>query len=219
MSGGRIPVVGIVGGIGSGKSTLAQWVAEHYPVVAIDADRLGHRALERPEIIQQLRVAFGDDILNAQGKIERSLLAHRVFGDSPVHEANRHRLEQIVHPEIQREIERQIAELNPAAVCCVLLDAAVLLESGWDHFCDVLVFVDTPEDQRMRWVTQRRGWTAQELARRAASQWPLERKRAVAQAVVVNDGPVEQGGERLWRVLQQFFPDRCASPLPGAAAT
>lgn len=219
MSDGRIPVVGIVGGIGSGKSTLARWVAEHYPVVAIDADRVGHRALERPEVIQQLRAAFGDEILNAQGAIERSQLARRVFGDTPAHEADRRRLEQIVHPEIQREIERQIAGLNPAAVCCVLLDAAVLLESGWSRFCDGLVFVDTPEDQRLRWVTQRRGWTAEELARRTASQWPLERKRAAAQAVVVNDGSVEQGGERLWRVLQQFFPDRCASALPGSAAT
>jgi len=215
VSGDRIPVIGMVGGIGSGKSTLARWVAERYPVVAIDADRIGHQVLERPDVIRRLREQLGDDILNEQGNIDRARLARRVFGDTPAHHADRQRLEQIVHPEIQQDIERTVAGLDPSATCCVLLDAAVLLESGWDRICDFVIFVDAPEALRHHRITSLRGWSADELARRSASQWPLERKRSAATALVDNAGPIDESGARLWNVVQRLVPGCGRGPGAG----
>jgi dephospho-CoA kinase len=200
-TGGRVPVIGIVGGIGSGKSTLARWVAERHPVVVIDADRIGHQVLERPDVIERLRQHFGDAILNDRGQIDRSALAKRVFGTTTGHQSARLQLETVVHPEIQREIERQIAAIDANAVRYVLLDAAVLLESKWSTVCDRVVFVDTPDERRRKLVADNRGWSSEELARREASQWSLASKRAHADAVVLNDGTVAEGGERLWQAI------------------
>lgn len=201
----RIPVIGIVGGVGSGKSTLAKWVAENHPVAIIDADRLGHAALELPQVIEQLRQTFGAEILDAAGRVQRSAVAARVFGDTPAHHTARQQLEAIVHPEIDRAVERQIAGFDPAFVKSVLLDAAVMLESGWRDHCDAVIFVDTPLERRRAWVQASRGWSAEELMRREASQWSLADKRAAADAVVVNDGTIEEGGARLWETIARFI--------------
>jgi len=198
-----IPVVGVVGGIGSGKSALTRWVAEHQPVVVIDADRIGHQVLERPDVIAQLRQTFGEAICDDRGQIVRSALAKRVFGDTAEHHAARTKLEAVSHPRIRDEIERQIAALDPATVKYVLLDAAVLLESQWKTFCDAIVFIDTPTERRQAWVANR-GWSPEELARREASQWSLADKRAAANAVVVNNGTVADGGERLWEAMNRL---------------
>ena len=201
----RILVVGIVGGVGSGKSTLARWVAEHHPVAVIDADRIGHEVLQQPAVIARLRTIFGDQIVNAQGQIQRSALAARVFGDDPAQRAAKQQLEAVVHPEIQREVERRIAAFDPDEVKCVLLDAAVLLESNWRTHCDAVIFVDTPLERRQAWVEANRGWSAEELKRREASQWSLAEKRAAANAVVVNDGTVDESGTRLWSALARLI--------------
>jgi dephospho-CoA kinase len=199
-----LPILGIVGGIGSGKSTLARWVADHHPVAVIDADRLGHEVLQHPAVIAQLRQALGADIVDSNGQVLRSVLAACVFGDTLAHHSAREQLEAIVHPAIGREVERQIAALDPAMTKCVLLDAAVLLEAGWRDRCDGLIFIDTPEDRRRAWVAAR-GWSPAELARREASQWPLERKRQAADAAVANDGTVEEAGERLWQAVEALL--------------
>jgi dephospho-CoA kinase len=196
-------VIGIVGGVGSGKSALARWVAEHHPVAVIDADKIGHEVLVQPQVAAQLRQAFGAEILDESGRVQRASLAARVFGESDEHRAARSRLESIVHPEIDREVERQIGAMDRDAVRCVLLDAAVLLESGWRTHCDAVIFIDTPLARRRQWVQAGRGWSADELARREASQWPLDQKRAAADAVVVNDGTVAEGGARLWEAISR----------------
>jgi dephospho-CoA kinase len=70
----------------------------------------------------------------------------------------------------------------------VILDAALLLEAGWREFCDVVVFVDTPFDERLARVMQSRGWTRDELQMREESQFPLEQKRKEAGYVIENSG-------------------------------
>lgn len=202
---GRIPVVGIVGGIGSGKSAVARWVATQANVHVIDADRLGHDSLMASRVKASLRLAFGDGIFDAQGDVQRGALARRVFGDTEEHRAARHNLEQIVHPEIERRIADEIARAEQSASEAVLLDAAVLLEAGWQRQCDAVVFVEAPDEVRLHRVQQRSGWTAEELHRREASQLSLPEKRKRSDAVVSNVGEVSDGG----RQLLNFLRGRC----------
>lgn len=199
---GRIPVVGIVGGIGSGKSAVARWVATQANVHVIDADRLGHDSLMASHVKASLRLAFGDSIFDAQGDVQRGALARRVFGDTEEHRAARHMLEQIVHPEIERRIVDEIGHAAGVGSEAVLLDAAVLLEAGWQRQCDAVVFVDTPDDVRLSRVQQRSGWTAEELHRREASQLSLSEKRKHSDAVVSNAGEVSDGGQQLLNFLR-----------------
>lgn len=198
----RVPVVGLVGGIGSGKSAVARWVAAHHPVVVVDADALGHAALADAAVREELRRAFGPDIFDADGQVRRAALAARVFGESADQQSARRTLEAIIHPHIKAEFARVLATVDPQRTCAVLLDAAVLLEAGWRDVCLAVVFVDAPESARRQRVAERSGWSGEELARREASQWPLDRKRAASDYVLVNDRSLETAGQRLWEFLQ-----------------
>ena len=132
----------------------------------------------------------------------RDMFSRVVFGAEETHRRARAQLEQIMHPAIRKDIEAQLRGVNPSTHQYVLLDAAVMLEAGWSGVCDTLVFLDTPAAVRRERVAAR-GWAPSELDRREASQWPLDRKRQAANAVITNTGSLEDAGAALWRILQQ----------------
>jgi dephospho-CoA kinase len=203
---GRIPVIGIVGGVGSGKSSVARKFSEIAPAAIVDADRLGHEALELPEVQAQLRARFGEDIFDEGGKVVRSRLAARVFGDSAESRGARAILEGITHPEIGRMAAAQIAAERAASrVRWIVLDAALLQEAGWDGLCDAVVYVDVSADRRAERARLQRGWSEEEWHRREASQWPVERKRSAADLVISNEGTVEEAARALQEALEQRF--------------
>jgi len=198
-------IVGVVGGIGSGKSAVCRWVANRDPSIRIiDADRDGHRALELPNVGALLRDQFGPDIFGPDGHVLRSALAQRVFGTTPDHADARHRLEAIVHPAIAALREAKLSEYSASGeVQAVLIDAPILLEAGWQGRCDTVVFVDVPRAVRLERVRER-GWTDEELARREASQWPLERKKGEADFVVDNSGTLDNAGTQMYEYIRRF---------------
>ena len=140
--------------------------------------------------------------LEPTSQISRAALGRVVFGSDTAAQDARRDLESIVHPEIRTLIERQISELRRQAnVEAIVLDAAVLLEAGWNNLCDVVVFIDTPQADRIARVQAGRGWSAAELAQREASQWPLPRKRAAADAVLDNSNSVDDAAKKLNELL------------------
>ncbi|MSU78637.1 MAG: dephospho-CoA kinase [Gemmataceae bacterium] len=177
-----IPVVGIVGGIGSGKSAAAlamQALGGHLIV----ADALGHEALRQPEIRDQLVKRWGPGILNAAGEADRRRIGHIVFAD----ERELHALEALVFPFIDLRIREEIELANAGTTAkFVILDAAILFETGWDRHCSKVVFIDSPRKLRLARVAQSRGWDEAELARRESRQLPIAEKQARSNAAIVN---------------------------------
>lgn len=204
-----IPVVGLVGGVGSGKSSVARAAAEFRTsspstsksvhssdLLIISGDSAGHEVLREPDVRRRLGERFGPSILDENGEVIRPALGRLVFGEEK--EQARHDLESIVHPRIRQRLEQQIQDARAnASVRAILLDAAILLESGWSDVCDAVVFVDTPESERLKRVSESRGWSADQLARREASQWPLAKKRSVSDFVIRNDGDLQTAGREL----------------------
>ena len=199
----KTPVVGILGGIGSGKSSVVRHVTG-FRFCIVDADRIGHDLLFDSTIQMDLRRCFGDEIFSSDGGVDRSQLAKRVFGGSSEQKAALVQLNKILHPAIRREINSQI---NSASrdIDAVILDAALLLEGGWDTRCDWLVFVDTPLQLRQQRVQQNRGWTAAELARREASQLSIESKRKRADFVVDNSGSLDDSVMQMQQVFRTIL--------------
>jgi dephospho-CoA kinase len=188
-------VVGILGGIGSGKSEVSRGLSKHFKTFLIDADRVGHDVLGIPTVQDDIRQAFGDSVFD-RAEICRKSLAQKVFGSELHHKQALIELEKIAHPEIRRQVEKQIADI-PHETDVVVLDAAVMLEAGWNDLCDTIVFVDTPFETRLKRVEENRGWTADELRRREASQVSLEDKRAVSEFIVDNSGSLENAVQQL----------------------
>ncbi len=213
-SGRRVPVVGLVGPIGAGKSSLAQALAHRRRVAVIDADRVGHGVLDQPDVRRRLRHRFGPSIFGREGRIDRSALARRVFGAANGG-ASLRALEEVVHPVMEERFRQEIEQLRQSGQFdAVLLDAAVLFEAGWDRLCDAVVFVDAAEPVRRKRVEQARNWSPQDLANREACQWPAERKRRLADFVIVNDGALEDAVTKLEAVVDTLAaqPERPVNP-------
>jgi dephospho-CoA kinase len=213
-------VIGLIGGIGGGKSRVAALLAEHGAFV-IDADAVGHALLEQRPVRDLVVARFGPSILDRSDpvgdgdgiRIDRRALGAIVFARP---EALR-QLEAILHPRMRRTFARAIArETRRGRARAVVLDAAVLLEAGWDTLCDRVVFVDAPREQRLARLADARGWDAATLEAREAAQWPLERKRARADAVVVNDAGPEPLREHVRRFADALFPPARPASFPGA---
>lgn len=182
------PVVGLIGGIGSGKS----WVAEQFRqrgAKVISGDQLGHEALRQPPIVAAVVQRWGREILEPDGRISRRRLAAVVFGDAK----ERRALEALVFPWIERRIREEIAAAQAAAEFrLVVLDAAVMLEAGWNKLCNWLIYVDAPRAVRLRRLQEQRGWSAKEVQEREDAQISLTDKVSRADYVLDNSGSPEQ---------------------------
>lgn len=203
-----VPVVALVGGVGSGKSAVARFLESggldsSLRFVDVNADEAGHEALTRSNVKEQIRNRFGADVFAANGEVSRPALAAEVFGDTDAHRTARSDLEAIVHPVIRETLETQIEEVRTSGVAdVVLLDAAVLLEAGWQDVCDAVVFIDTPRETRVRRVFEQRRWNEETLVARESSQLDLETKRRSSDAVIDNSGPLDESAAQLLKVIE-----------------
>lgn len=194
-------MIGLVGGIGAGKSVAAAIFGE-LGCVVVDSDKIGHEVLRRPEVVAQIRQWWGDGVMGEDGLPDRKKIAAIVFGDP----AERRRLESLTHPLIdagRRDIIQAGIE-NPA-IRAFILDSPLLFESRLDRLCSSIVFIDADESQRLKRVEETRGWTAEELARREASQLPLSEKRSRSQFVIRNDGSPGELRQRLAESLTRIL--------------
>ena len=204
---GTVPVIGLTGAIGGGKSQVAALLTKRGAVV-IDADSVGHEVLEHSEVRRQVIARFGAGVVEhgpdaaaTPGSINRQALGSIVFAARPALDD----LEAIVHPQMRRQFEAIIdRESVRGRAPMVVLDAAVLLEAGWDNLCDLLVFVAASQPVRLQRVARGRGWTAEVLQAREAAQWPREHKLSRADIVIHNDSSLEildQNVDRLFRLV------------------
>jgi dephospho-CoA kinase len=202
------PVVGLVGGIGSGKSRVAAAFADRGARV-IAGDDLAHEALRQPAFKEQVVRRWGPDVLDEHDEVRRRQLGAVVFADPE----ERRALEALVHPWIQERIRQELAraEADPA-VRLVVLDAAIMLEAGWDAVCDRLVYVDAPRDVRLRRLAGQRGWSEKEVEARENAQLPLTAKAARADHVLDNSATPEHLNRQVDDLLRRWGLAREAAP-------
>lgn len=212
-----MPVIGLVGGIGAGKSLVAKALVEHGATL-LDADAIGHILLEQSPCRDRVLERFGEAILAPQDEegvrrqIDRRVLGAIAFSNP----GSLRSLEGILHPAMRKTFEKAISrEARRARVPALVLDAAILYEAGWDDLCDLVIFVDAPEDQRLGRLAETRGWSAETLAAREKVQGPLEEKRREAGFKIMNDSTPEA----LRAAVKSLWPSLIARPrrLPGGS--
>ena len=200
-------VIGIVGGVASGKSEVSQ-IMHSLGAVVVDADVEGHAVLEDKEAKSELTAAFGREILDPEGKIDRKRLAQKAFTSDEA----RNRLNGITHPRIRQRCRNAInAAMEAAESPAVVLDISLLLEAGEEYRPDILVFVEAGEGLRASRAVGKRGWQEGELERRQAAQLSLDEKRKRADYVIENDGSLEDLRNR----VEGFWRRHVASDRPG----
>lgn len=197
----KLLVIGLTGQTGAGKSTLAGVLAEQ-GIPVIDGDVAAREiTVAGSLVLQELAVAFGQDILCEDGSLNRRLLGSRAFATK----ANTKKLNAITHPAITANIEKKIKELQKNGARAVVIDAAVLLESGLAERCDIIAVVTAPIDIRLERIMRRDGLSEAEAMKRIKAQ-PTDNYYFEKADIILQAHPpsiVKQETEKLMRLIEK----------------
>lgn len=190
----------IIGGMGAGKSTAREALTD-LGLAAVDFDLIGHEALTLPEVQADLTQAFGNDIVDADGIVDRSLVAQRAFASSEATAT----LNAITLPRIGQLFAQRIAQLEAAGHCSIVVESSNFpgRTSGLVRAGDVVVAITAPEELRIARAVAA-GWNEEDVRRRIAQQATDAERAAMADAVFDNSG---SAGE-LRRAIQKWWRSR-----------
>jgi len=198
-------IVGLTGGIASGKSLVAR-IFKDLGAHVIDADRIVHDLLTPgQQAWEEVTSYFGSDIQRPDKTIDRRKLGEIVFNDS----AKREWLNRCLHPKVFEVYVSQVKHLSDRKVdAVVVLDAALLIETGYDRKMDKVVVVYADEECQLRRLMDRDGFSRDQATARIRSQMPLSEKRLHADYVIDNCGSREETERQAKEVFVRLRSDR-----------
>ncbi|GAB4161768.1 MAG: dephospho-CoA kinase [Planctomycetota bacterium] len=191
-------VVGIAGPIAAGKSTVSLFLAG-LGAREIDADAICHHFLRSPEIVAKIVDIFGPEVLDANGQPDRWKIGRLAFDC----QERISRLNDLLHPLLVEEIEREIQEARREGVMLVI-NAALLFETGISDYCDYIITVTADKAVREARAISKRGWPEGEMERREAFLLSLEHKIANSHFVIHNNGNYEELQKEVVRVYKEI---------------
>lgn len=193
-------IIGIVGGIGAGKSTVAGLFGQ-LGCAVIDADALAHEVLDRPEVKEAVVSRFGEDVLDAGGRIDRGALAERVF---EWEEAIAF-LNGLIHPRVLARCEALIGHYSGRDdVAAIVLDMPLLAEAGWEKRCDFVVFVECERQKRLERMLKNGKINENQLKKRENFQISLDKKRQIAHYTVNNNSDESESAEQVAQLFSNI---------------
>ncbi len=206
--------IGITGGVGAGKSTILAYLRKNYRVRTLVADEAAHEIMEPGyDCYVRLQKEFAQEkIWLHNGRFTRQRLAEIIFAD----EEKRERLNSIVHPAVKEYILKEVEkERRSGSTDYVVLEAALLIEDGYDKICDELWYVYVTEENRRKRLIENRGYSDEKIEQMFAAQLSEGEYRRHCQVIIDNNGPVSQvylqlaqllndkGDRKMQRVLGQ----------------
>jgi len=201
-------ILGLTGGIGSGKSAASQWF-ETQGIAVIDADLVAREVVEKGQpALAQIKDTFGDWVLLDNGELNRRALREYIFKQPQA----RHQLEQITHPAIRTSI---IQQLQAASSPYVILVSPLLFETNQHELTQHTLLIDASEDLQILRASQRDGQSMEQIQNIIATQMPREKKQALANDVVLNDGHIEHLYAKLETLHQQYLARATQSIMTG----
>ncbi|GAA4664305.1 dephospho-CoA kinase [Streptomyces youssoufiensis] len=196
--------LGLTGGIGAGKSEVSRLLAS-YGAVVIDSDKIAREVVEPGTPGLAAVVAeFGEEILDSEGRLDRPKLGSIVFADPQRLAA----LNTIVHP-LVRDRSAEL-ESEAGADSIVVHDVPLLTENGLAPLFDLVLVVDASPQTQLDRLVRLRGMTEEEARSRMAAQATREQRKAVADLIVDNDGPLEALEPQVRKVWERLR-ERAAS--------
>jgi len=191
-------VIGLTGGLGTGKTTVAEMLKAKGAVL-ISADRLGHQVYEpgRPAYYEVVQ-AFGPEVVGEDGAINRRLLAQRVFSDAQALAL----LNKITHPRIREALQEEIQKAGEDGVQIAIVEAALLLEAGWDDLVDEIWVTVAPPEVAAQRAAQKGSMTVEEAMARIRSQMDNGQRVKRAHVVIDTSTTLEETRQQVEREWQ-----------------
>ncbi|MHC1717588.1 MAG: dephospho-CoA kinase [Acidaminococcaceae bacterium] len=181
-------IIGLTGGIGSGKTSVAAKLRALGARV-FDADEAARNAvLPGSQGFHKVVENFGPQLVDADGKLDRTALAEIVFNDK----ASLRKLEDIIHGYVWQETDKFLNQCKQAGERAAILDVPLLIECGWHKKVDEVWLVALPVEKQIIRTMERSGMTAEDVQARIAAQMPLEEKKKYATLIIDNSGDWEE---------------------------
>lgn len=193
-------IIGLTGSIASGKSTVSKMLKElGFPI--IDADLVARQVVEPgTETLKKIESLFGHEIIRQDGTMDRERVGALIFSDP----AMRKQLNDIIHPAIREEMLRQRSAYLAEGYKTIVMDIPLLFESELQHFVDKILVVSVTEENQLARLMERNGLSETDARARISSQLPMTVKEEGADAVIYNNGTVEETALQLARILEQW---------------
>lgn len=193
-------VIGLTGSIGTGKSTVAK-MFQKLNIPVIDADKIARLVVEPgKEAYEKIVETFGEEILHEDRTLDRKKLGSIVFND----EEKRKQLNAIVHPAIRKEMYRQRDYYIEKNVPCVVLDIPLLYEGKNTSYVDKVIVVYTTREVQLQRILNRDDLTEEEALKRMNAQIDVAKKAEWADAVIDNNGTIEETEQQLIQILKKW---------------
>ena len=191
-------VIGLTGGIGSGKSTVSSYLREKGYYI-LDADQIAHDITKKGSpVLGRIAEAFGADMLDADGNLQRKKLAAVAFATAE----NKALLESLTTAEVVRIISNQVAELrNDGKHDIIFIDAPLLFEAGVDQLTDLVWMVSADDDIRIARVMDRDRVTREDVLQRIANQMDNDEKIRRSQEMIDNS----RGKDELYQQVEALL--------------
>lgn len=192
--------IGITGGVGAGKSAILHYIEQEYSAKVLLADELAHTLMQPgTQCFEEIADTFGgEDIFTPEGALDSQKMAQVIFSDA----GNRERMNGIVHPAVKREILRQVEEeRKKQQISYFILEAALLIEDGYDKICDELWYIYTSKENRRARLKESRGYSDEKIDAIFNSQLSEETYREYCKVVIDNNGTLEE----TFRQIRQAF--------------
>nr|MCM1386275.1 dephospho-CoA kinase [Bacillus sp. (in: firmicutes)]MCM1426045.1 dephospho-CoA kinase [Eubacterium sp.] len=198
--------IGITGGVGTGKSELLSYIREHYNCHIILADEAAHE-IEKPggKGYDELVKLLGDDILDTDGTIHKARMAEKIFGDTEL----LNRVNQIIHPKVKEYILQEIAEKkNAGKIDFLFVEAALLIEDGYDKILDELWYIHTRTDIRKERLRTSRAYSDEKIERILQKQLSEEEFRKHCKVVIENNESLGAAYKQIDEKLEEYLCQR-----------
>ena len=194
-------IIGLTGQTGAGKGTVASLLCDRGMSV-IDCDKVARETTEKgSETLLKLAKVFSDEILNADGTLNRSALASRAFSAPQ----NVRKLNSITHPAIIERTIEKAKNLSENGAKFILLDAPTLLESGAAELCDAIIAVVADEDTRLERIIKRDNLSLEAAKKRMSAQPKTEFYTDNADYTIYNNGDIASLSEQVARVFDDIM--------------
>lgn len=193
-------IIGLTGSIASGKSTISGMLKEKgFPI--IDADLVARLVVEPgAPTLKEIERVFGQNVMNEDGTLNRDALGQLIFHEP----AKRKQLNDLMHPAIRAEMLRQRDDLINSGHQHIIMDIPLLFESRLQHFVEKILVVSVTEEMQLERLMVRNSLSEEEAKARIHSQLPVSEKEKGADAVIYNNGTIEQSKEQLERILLEW---------------
>lgn len=194
--------IGITGGIGAGKSELLNYIKKHYKCEVYMADEVAHLVKEPgTACFEKLVELLGEDVVGSGGRIDKALMAEKIFADASLLQ----KVNDILHPAVREFLlERLEAARRLGAVELFFVEAALLIEAGYGSLVDEMWYVYADEEVRRERLKRNRGYSEERIDNVIRSQLGEETFRKNCDFVIDNSGFLEESCRQIDRKLEAF---------------